>query len=95
MIRTFGILVSYGEQVAGIASIGERRGMLYACSNRGYDIYPLAVDYLHWTPLVFEAFLSAELEAEKREVWVSGRVSPIAKLQLREHGWQVFDEVVR
>lgn len=93
MIRTLGILVSYSEEVAGIASIGERRGMLYACSNRGYDIYPLAVDYLHWTPLVYEALLSDELKSEKREIWVSGQVSSIAKLQLREHGWEVFDRV--
>ncbi|MDQ8187925.1 hypothetical protein [Pelagicoccus sp. SDUM812002] len=95
MIRTLSVLVSYSERVARIASIGERRGMLYACSDRGYDIYPLAVDYLHWTPLVYEALLSDELKAEKREIWVSGQVSPIAKLQLREHGWLVFEQVDR
>ncbi|MDQ8200326.1 hypothetical protein QEH56_19335 [Pelagicoccus enzymogenes] len=95
MIRTLEVLVSYSQRVAGIASIGERRGMLYACSNRGYDIYPLAVDYLHWTPLVYEALLSEELAADKREIWVSGQVSPIAKLQLREHGWIVYEQVDR
>ncbi|MDQ8182054.1 hypothetical protein [Pelagicoccus sp. SDUM812005] len=95
MIRTLEVLVSYSERVARIATIGERRGMLYACSDRGYDIYPLAVDYLHWTPLVYEALLSEELMAEKREIWVSGQVSPIAKLQLREHGWLVFEQVDR
>lgn len=93
MIRTLGILVSYSQEVAGIDSIGERRGMLYACSNRGYEIYPLAVDYLHWTPLVYEALLSEELYSDKREIWVSGQVSEIAKLQLRKHGWQVFDGI--
>ncbi len=94
-IRTLGVLVSYSERVAGIASIGEKRGMLYACSDRGYEIYPLAVDYLHWTPLVYEALLSKELESAKREIWVSGRVSPIAKLQLRKHGWLVFERIDR
>ncbi len=93
MIRTVGILITYSEQVAGIASIGERRGMLYACSDRGYDIYPLAVDYLHWTPLVYDALLSEELQSDKREIWVSGRVSSIAKLRLRTHGWEVFDGI--
>lgn len=93
MIRTLGVLISYREEIAEIDSIGERRGMLYACSNRGYDIYPLAVDYLHWTPLVAEALLSEELHSRKREIWVSGAVSEIAKMQLREEGWLVFDGV--
>lgn len=90
LIRTVSVLVKYTHEVSGIASVGERRGMLYAISNSGYEIYPLAVDYLHWTPLVYEALLSEDLKAPKREIWVSGNVSPIAKHRLEANDWLVF-----
>lgn len=94
-LRTMGVFVQYQEEVSEIVDIQEKRGLLVASSKNGYEIYPLAVDYLHWTPLVYEALLSEELKSDKREVWVSGTVSPIAKLRLRHHGWEVFDEVER
>lgn len=92
-LDTVEVLALYNRDVAEIVSLGEKRGMIYACSKNGYEIYPLAVDYLHWTPLVYEALLSDELKSPLREIWVSGRVSPIAKLRLRHHDWQVFDQV--
>lgn len=92
-IRTLSLLVDYSEEVGEIVSIGERRGMLFACSDRGYDVFPLAVDYLHWSPLLREALLSEELQSEKREIWVSGTVSPIARHRLAENNWLVFDGV--
>lgn len=90
-LRTVKLLARYAKEVDEIKSIGERRGLLVASSKNGYDIYPLAVDYLHWTPLVYEALLADELWGEKREIWVSGEVSPIARLRLKRNGWQVFD----
>lgn len=93
LMRTVAILVLYTEKAGAIDCIGERRGLIYACSESGYEIYPVAVDYLHWTPLVYEALFSDELKSDKREIWVSGKVSPIAKMQLRAHGWLVFDQV--
>lgn len=92
-LRTMEILVIYVCDVAEIHTISERGGLLVASSENGYDVYPLAVDYLHWTPLVYEPLLSEELWDEKREIWVAGQVSPIARMRLKHHGWEVFDEI--
>ncbi|MBK1879106.1 hypothetical protein [Pelagicoccus mobilis] len=94
-LDTVELLIRYHNQVGRLVSVGDKRGMIYAYSINGYEIYPFAVDYLHWTPLVYEALLDEELKAERREIWVSGTVSPIAKMRLRHHGWQVFDQVGR
>ncbi|MBC2604741.1 hypothetical protein [Pelagicoccus albus] len=92
-LSTVDLLVVYIRDAGEIISIGEKRGMIRARSREGYEIYPLAVDYLHWTPLVYDALLSPELESEKREIWVSGIVSPVAKSRLRLNGWEVFDQI--
>lgn len=92
-VRTVAVMVKYNDEVSELQSISEKRGLLYLTSKNGYDLYPLAVDYLFWTPLVSDALLSEELVADKREIWVTGIVSPIAKLRLRHHGWVVFDQV--
>lgn len=92
-LRTMEILVIYACDVAEFSSIGERNGLLVASSKNGYDVYPLAVDYLHWTPLVYEPLLAAEHWDEKREIWVAGQVSPIARMRLKHHGWHVFDDI--
>lgn len=92
-LRTMEILVIYVCDVAEIRTIGERKGLLVASSTNGYDVYPLPVDYLHWTPLVYEPLLSEELWDEKREIWVAGQVSPISRMRLKHHGWEVFDDI--
>lgn len=89
--KTFQILETYDRQVSPIQTVEIRDGLIAATARNGYLVVPLAVDYLHWTPLIATPLLSEEFAAERRELWVSGCVSPIAKERLRASGWHVFD----
>ncbi len=89
--RTVALLERYNREISTLDRIELRRGMIVASAQNGYDVLPVAADYLHWTPVVASALLAPDFEAELREVWISGEVSSIAKLRLKRHGWEVFD----
>lgn len=94
IIQTLDLLGRYSREISPIERIVIKRGLIIAFAQNGYQLLPIAVDYLHWTPLVSQALLSAELAADKREIWLTGEASPIAKLRLKHYGWEVFDRRV-
>lgn len=92
LIRTVELFAQYCGEVCPLASLRRVRGMLVGTSQKGYDVVPIAADYVHWTPLLYEALLAEGFVSDKREVWVAGEVSPVARLRLSHHGWEVFDQ---
>jgi len=85
----FDVLASYHENVAELERIEIRRGLAVGISEDGGMILPLALDYLHWSPEMAEALLAKELKAEKRELWLTGKVSPISKYRLQMLNWKI------
>jgi len=80
----FDLLASYHEDVSPLQRIEIRGGLAIGINTAGTLIY-----YLHWSPDIAEAVMADDLEMEKRELWVTGKVSPISAYRLRKLGWEV------
>lgn len=95
LLQTLELVASYAKEVSEVEHIFLARGMLAAHAKNGYNVIPLAADYLHWTPVIADAFLSPELAMDSREVWISGDISPIARSRLKANDWEVFSGQAR
>lgn len=88
MIKICAILSNYHELDTPLSKIEIRRGMITAIDNNDTLIFPLAIEYLHWTPLVQEIADDDSLRYDKRELWISGQLSPNTLEQLSDRGWE-------
>lgn len=91
IIRTLAILEKYVQTVARLDRLEIVEGVIVAYSINGYLVVPLAVDYLHWDPLVVDLLGSNAFAMRKREVWLSGKTSAIARDRLKTLHWHVFE----
>ncbi len=91
-VKTFAILEAYDRKVSPVTALSIRDGLIVGEAQNGFLILPLAVDYLHWTPLISTPLLAPALAAERRELWVAGNVSAVAADRLRHCGWHVFED---
>jgi len=78
-------IINHGDITSGLTE-----------DDRIITIFP--VDYLCWSAYVAEAAefhdeVFKNIEARGRELWIAGTVSPRAKDELNNLGWEVFDNV--
>lgn len=92
MVETVAVLARYRSEVSSFKRLDIRRGMVLAEAANGYTMLPLAIDYLHWAPLVSEALTSESFESDRRELWITGQASHIATDRLRKLGWYLREE---
>lgn len=90
--RTIAILDLYTQEVSRIQRLSVRNGMITAVAQNGYMILPLAVDYLHWNAMIAKTLKSEQFDAVRREIWISGSISPIGARRLRELNWHVMGD---
>jgi hypothetical protein len=85
--RTAELLRAYGDHVAPLRRIVAVDGALLAYAKDGALVLPITADYAVWSPETaalaesLKSELPAEIEVTRRELLVSGAVSPLA----REH----------
>ena len=62
--------------------------MITAIDQDDTLVFPAAIEYLHWTPVALEIAEDKVFGNGRRELWITGDVSPHALNQLTELGWE-------
>jgi hypothetical protein len=88
LVRALRMLVRYQQDVAPLAAL-TARGTVIATDASGALFVPAPVDYVSWTERVSRFAQRDDLTAPKRSVWLSGRMTPRAKLEFVARGWSV------
>jgi hypothetical protein len=88
MLKICAILSNHHELDTPLDRIEIKRGMITAIDQDDTLVFPVAIEYLYWTPLALEIAEDKVFENGRRELWITGDVSPHARNQLTELGWE-------
>jgi hypothetical protein len=89
LVTSLQMLVQWGQQQAPITRI-EAPGPLIARDQNGATILPAPVDYLSWTPRIAGFATDPQLMTHRHRVlWITGKITPLARQQLAANGWSV------
>jgi hypothetical protein len=87
------MLAHYHAKVAPLAEV-RAPGPLIARTGAGAIVVPAPLDYVPWTEAVATFARRPDLKADKRTVWLTGRLSARAKQQFAAARWAVHEEPV-
>jgi len=82
------MLVNYHETQTPLTRI-YAKGTIFGRDRAGVLIVPVEVDYVVWTQRTSYFAHRPDLAAPKRSVWLSGRMSPLAKKNFESLGWKI------
>jgi hypothetical protein len=82
------MLVNYHQTQTPLTSI-VAKGMIFGRDRAGVLIVPVEVDYVVWTDRAAYFANRPDLAAQKRAIWLSGRMSPLAKKNFESLGWRI------
>jgi len=89
LVISLHMLVRWGQQQAPISGI-QAPGVLIGHDQNGATILPAPVDYLSWTPRTAGFATDPNLMAQQNRVlWITGKMTPLARQQLAANGWNV------
>jgi hypothetical protein len=89
IVTSLHMLVQWSQQQAPITRI-HAPAMLIARDQNGATILPAPVDYLSWTQRIAGFATNPELmTAHHRVLWITGKMTPLARQQLAASGWNV------
>jgi hypothetical protein len=89
---------NYERQVAGIERFVPVGRIVGARTREGILVINAPLDYLVWTPAIAALAESANADgkasqgAARKELWVAGKVSPLARKSLEGLGWKVHED---
>lgn len=97
--RMIELLAMYHQQRGAINRIVATKRMPFVLTRNRRAVMMLPVDYFRWTESAagLEQYLNSELSRHPvhLEMWVNGKVSPKARVELGKRGWAVFDQAGR
>ena len=82
------MLVSYNHTQTPLADIGAK-GTIFGRDRAGVLIVPAEADYVVWTQRTEYFANRPDLAAQKRAVWLSGKMSPLARKNFESLGWRI------
>ena len=89
LVTSLHMLVQWSQQQSHITGI-KAPGPLIARDQNGSVIMPAPVDYLSWTPRIAGFATDPNLMAmHHRVIWITGKITPLARQQLGANGWSV------
>ena len=89
LVTSLQMLGQWGQQKSPITRI-YAPGVLVARDQNGATIMPAPVDYLSWTQRIAGFATDPQLMALRHRVlWITGRMTPLARQQLAANGWSV------
>jgi hypothetical protein len=89
LVTSLHMLNQWSQQHAPITRI-EAPGPLVARDQNGATILPAPVDYLSWTPRIAGFATDPQLMTHRHRVlWITGKMTPLARQQLAASGWSV------
>jgi hypothetical protein len=88
-VTSLRMLDQWNQQNSPVARI-QVFGLLVARDRNGAEIAPAPVDYVSWTPRIAGFATDPELMAlHHRVLWITGKMTPLARQQLVAKGWSV------
>jgi hypothetical protein len=89
LVTSLHMLDQWGEQRSPITRI-QAPGILIAHDQNGAVILPAPVDYLSWTQRIAGFATDPQLMGmQHRVLWITGKMTPLARQQLAANGWSV------
>jgi len=89
IVTSLHMLAQWSQQRSHITRI-QAPGVLVAHDRNGATILPAPVDYLSWTQRIAGFATDPELMTLRHRVlWITGKMTPLARQQLASHGWSV------
>jgi len=82
------MLVNYHQTQTRLTNI-LAKGTIFGRDRTGVLIVPVEVDYVVWTNRAAYFAERPDLAAQKRAIWLSGRMSPLAKKNFESLGWRI------
>jgi hypothetical protein len=84
------MLANYHQRQTPLTSI-VAKGTIFGRDRAGALIVPVEVDYVAWTPRASYFANRPDLVAPKRAIWLSGKMSPLAKKNFESLGWRISE----
>ena len=89
LVTSLHMLVQWSQRQSPVTGI-KAPGPLIARDQNGSVIMPAPVDYLSWTPRIAGFATDPNLMAmHHRVIWITGKITPLARQQLAANGWTV------
>src|ERR1700722_5013851 len=89
LVTSLHMLAQWGQQTSPITRI-YAPGMLVARDQNRHTILPAPVDYLSWTQRIAGFATAPQLVgAQNRVLWITGKMTPLARQQLTANGWSL------
>lgn len=89
LVTSVQMLATWNQQKSPIAKI-KVLGLLIGRDQTGTAIMPAPVDYVSWTPRIAGFATDSNLLAiRSRVLWITGKMTPLARQQLDANGWKV------
>ena len=82
------MLVNYHQTQTPLNSI-MAKGTIFGRDRTSVLIVPAQADYIVWTKRAEYFANRPDLAAQKRTIWISGRMSPLAKKNFESLGWRI------
>ena len=87
LVTSLHMLDQWSQQRSPITRI-RVPGVLVARDQNGTAIMPAAVDYVSWTPRIAGFATNPQmLGMQNRVLWITGKMTPLARQQLTTNGW--------
>ena len=89
LVTSLHMLDQWGQQQAPITRL-QAPGPMIARDQNGATILPAPVDYLSWTQRIAGFATDPQLMTRRHRVlWITGKMTPLARQQLAANGWSV------
>ena len=88
-------MAGYNKNVAKIKDLYSAMRIMGVRDASGRTILLVPVDYLTWNEMLDGALEASDRDPEngKKEIWLLGTASDLAKAKLKKKGWQVQTKV--
>jgi hypothetical protein len=82
------MLVNYHQTQTPLTRI-QAKGTIFGRDRAGVVIVPVEADYVVWTKRAAYFANRPDLTAQKRAIWLSGRMSPLARKNFESLNWKI------
>ncbi len=91
LVAAIGMLAAYHQRISSISTIESRDRLAIGKTSTGLLILPVPVDRLAWTDKLSEFGSRSDFHATRREILISGSVTPLTRKELSARGWTLLE----
>ncbi len=95
LVAAIGLLTAYHQGVEPLSSVESRGRLAVGVTSAGSLILAVPVDCLAWTDRLVEFGSRSDLHASRREILMTGGVTPKTRQELLARGWKLRERFQR